>query len=115
MNREERRHPKKALNVRQVLQDFSTIQKVKSALESGWQFQPGDKVQLNLSTIKGHPDYDKKVPAYKEFCEQNVNRIFTVEYAKGLNPSVVCLAEDKTDPKWLFWIGDLTPFDETME
>ena len=107
MNREERRHPKKSRYVRQILQDFSAIIKIKQALEKDWELQPGDKVRLNLEGIKRHPDYDQKNPQYKSFCEKNANRVFTVEYSKGLKPSVVCLAEDESNPKWLFWMGDL--------
>jgi len=112
MNREERRHPQKVNNVRQMLKDFSTMMRIKQALEGDWQLQPGDKVQLHLEAIKTHPDYDRKSSKYKDFCENNADRIFTVEYNEGLKPSVVCLAEDESNPKWLFWIGDLKKVDE---
>ncbi len=105
MTRAKRR--KKPLNMRQVLKDFSTISKLKKAIEEGWQFKPGDKVQLNLESIRGHPEYKRRVSAYREFWEKNAGRIFTVEYDSGMNPSVVSLAEDESKPKWLFWIGDL--------
>ncbi len=106
MNRAERRHPQK-LNVHQVIQDFATIGKLKKAIEYGWKFNNGDKVCLDLEKIKRHPEYDKRVPAYREFCEKNAGRVFTVEYDEGMRPSVVCLAEDDSNPKWLFWDGDL--------
>lgn len=74
-NRAERRHPKK-LDVRQVIQDVATISKLKRAIEDGWKFNNGDKVRLDLDAIKKHPGYDKKVPAYREFCERNADRVF---------------------------------------
>lgn len=107
MNRTERRHPKRSIDVRQALRDFSTIKKVRKAIEDGWQFEQGDKVQLNLEKIRGRPDYEQRLPAYRRFCEENAGRVFTVEYSGDMNPSVVCLAEDESKPKWLFWTGDL--------
>lgn len=107
MNRAERRHPKKSIDVHQVLQDFSTISKMKRAIEDGWQFEQGDKVRLDLEKIRKHPDYEQKLPAYRKFCEENAGRVFTVEYNGDMNPSVVYLAEDESKPKWLFWTGDL--------
>lgn len=108
LNRTERRHPKKSINVHQVLEDLNTISKIKKAIEDGWQFEQGDKVMLNLDEIKRHPNYEDRVPAYREFCEKNADRVFTVKYS-GLKPSLVCLAEDESKPTWLFWTGDLKP------
>ncbi len=109
MNRAERRHPDKAKanRVREILKDINTIHKIKAAMEGGCPFQPGDKVMLDLERITHRPNYNKLVPAYREFCEKNAGRIFTVVYEKGKNSSIVCLAEDETTPKWLFWVGDL--------
>lgn len=107
MNRAEKRHPSKAGQIRQILDDMSKVKKIQQAMESDWPFQPGDKVKLNMEAITGAPGYDKRLPAYKAFCENNAGRSFTVEYAEGMNPSVVCLAEDESTPKWLFWVGDL--------
>lgn len=107
MNRAERRRPSKAGEVRKIMEDLSAIQKVKKAMADDWPFQPGDKVKLDLEKIKEEKGYDQKLPAYKQFCEQNTERVFTVEYVDGMNPSVVCLAEDESTPKWLFWAGSL--------
>lgn len=92
---------------RKIIEDFSAVNKIKKAIESDWTFQPGDKVKLDIEKIKAEKGYDQRLPAYRQFCEQNVDRIFTVEYAEGMKPSVVCLAEDESTPKWLFWTGDL--------
>ena len=107
MNRAERRHPTKSKQVRQVLDDLNKVAKIKQMLDGDWPFQPGDKVKLNIEVITGDQEYGRKLPAYKAFCERNANRVFTIEYVEGMHPSVVCLAEDESDPKWLFWVGDL--------
>lgn len=107
MNRAEKRHPNKPSKIRQMIEDISVITKLKKAIEDGWQFNPGDKVQLNMDAITSHPGYNERGTSYRKFCEENAGRIFTVEYNGDMNPSVVCLAEDTTNPKWLFWTGDL--------
>lgn len=107
MNRAERRHPSKAGQVRQILDDLSKIAEIKKAMDGDWTFKPGDKVMLNMDVITAAQGYGKKLPAYKAFCERNADRVFTVEYVDGMRPSVVCLIEDESNPKWLFWTGDL--------
>lgn len=107
MNREERRHPTKSAKVKQLLDDISAVRKFKDAIEGDWPIKDGDKVQLNLDVIKRHQGYEKRLPAYRRFCEENAGKIFTVVYDTNLRQSVVYLAEDTTEPKWLFWIGDL--------
>ena len=70
----------------------------------------GTKVKLNLKRIQAHPEYSKYTEAYRNFVESNEDTIFTVEYDKfRKNPStLVCLKEDPTPLKWLFWTGFLT-------
>lgn len=108
MNREERRHPQKIAQTKQLISTMSEIQKYKDAIEGDWPLKAGDKVQLNLDAIVNRQGYTKTLPAYQKFCEENAGKTFTVEYDKNLRQSLVCLAEDTTKPKWLFWIGDLT-------
>ena len=64
----------------------------------------GTKVKLNYQNITNHPDYARKVNAYKDFIETNKNKVFTVEYDKigKHSPILVCLKEDKSKVKWLF-------------
>lgn len=107
MNRAERRHPSKASAVRSLIEDIKTIAEMRKALLSDWPFQPGDKVKLDIEKIMNDQEYKRKLPAYREFCEMNADRVFTVEYMDGMNPSVVCFVEDESHPKWLFWTGDL--------
>ena len=72
-------------------------------------FLPGDKVKLNYSKIISDKYYSRLVPSRKKFVEENKDTIFTVEYdpRHTNNPQVVCLAEDPTDPKWLWYTGHL--------
>ena len=68
----------------------------------------GSKVKLNTKQIKSHPDHKKKTIIYRNWIDTHAKDIFTVEYDKNYNPLVrVCLNEDTTEPKWLFWVGDL--------
>lgn len=69
----------------------------------------GTRVKLNIKRIMEHPDYNKLTDDYRKFVESNQDTIFTVEYDKfRKNPStLVCLKEDPTPLKWLFWTGNL--------
>ena len=69
----------------------------------------GTQVLLNIERIQKHPDYEVYAERYKEFLSNNVNTVFTVEYNNNdeINPLWVCLKEDTTIPKWLFYVGDL--------
>lgn len=69
----------------------------------------GTQVKLNLSTIQKDPNYQRKSDKWKEWIEEHKEEIFTVEYDPkfGEQPKVVTLKEDTSDPKWLWFIGDL--------
>lgn len=117
MNRQKRRELTSRLRKKGLSnEDIQTVIKLKEAQDNGQVLQPGDKVQLDIDRIKQHPGWEDRHPEYKEFCESNVGRTFTVEYDKSLksNPSLVCLVEDQTVPKWLFWPGDLKKVDEIV-
>jgi len=107
MNRKERRNPSKSTQIKNLLNDMSDIQRYKDVIEGDWSIKEGDKVRLNLEVIRKHPNYERMLPAYRNFCEENAETVFTVSYDKGLKQSLVCFAEDTAEPKWLFWIGDL--------
>lgn len=107
MNRSERRNPSKFAQIKNLLNDMSAIQRYKDTIESDWPIKEGDKVRLDLEVIRKHPNYEQLLPAYRKFCEENAETVFTVSYDKSLKQSLVSLAEDTTEPKWLFWIGDL--------
>lgn len=110
MNRQQRRNLASTLRKKGLSnEDVQTVIKLKEAQDTKQTLQPGDKVYLDIERIKQHPGWDDRRPEYKAFCESNVERTFTVECdgARKSNSGLVCLAEDQTVPKWLFWPGDL--------
>lgn len=87
-----------------------TMDYFKDMLKNTIPFQEGQKVKLDIKQIKSHPDYSIKTEKYRNWIEKNQDKIFTVEYDKdkSINPKYqVCLKEDVTKPKWLFWTGEL--------
>ena len=76
----------------------------------------GEKVKLDFERLANYKDYEKLSDRYKEFIENNRSAVFTVEfdpYRKEHNTkdkeNLVQLVEDTSNPKWLFWAGDLIP------
>jgi hypothetical protein len=69
----------------------------------------GTKVKLNVKQITSHPDWERLQDSYKQFVQDNADAEFTVEYDERHkdNPVLVCLKEDTTPAKWLWWVGDL--------
>lgn len=75
----------------------------------------GTKVKLNYKRIVSREDYEKSLPKYKEFIEKYKDKVFTVEYDKIKTTGTnywVCLKEDESPIKWLFYINDLIPINE---
>ena len=101
-------YPNNIVSILDRLNAFSDLPKYKECLLEG------DFVKLNTKKIKSHPDYAKMRPVYKEFIESNDGVVFTVEYDKNKQdkPNLVCLKEDMSDPKFLFWDGDLLILDQ---
>ena len=99
MNREQRR----------ALKYKKSNRKKEKILMDDIYIPEGTKVKLDLKKIQGHPDYMRLTENYRKFVEGNKDTIFTVEYDKFReNPStLVCLKEDPTPIKWLFWTGFL--------
>ena len=73
--------------------------------------EEGQKVKLNYEKITQHPNYQRKVDAYKKFVEMHKDQVLTVEYdpRHNNNPSIVCFAEDASDPKWFVEVDALVP------
>jgi hypothetical protein len=69
-------------------------------------YEEGESVKLNYESITSQPDYQNMNPKYIEFVETHKNDAFTVEYdlRHKENPTLVCLKEDQSDPKWLWWV-----------
>lgn len=95
MNREQRRRIAKNIANKQ--------------LAAGGSLKPGDKVMLDVHTICMNPNWSRLTNKYKEWVFAHGADVFTVEYdeAHMVDPVLVCLAEDNTKPKWLFYVGDL--------
>jgi hypothetical protein len=105
LNRQQRRHPPKIDKEKvRKLSDF-----IDAMNDSKLIISEGTKVKLNTNQMKSHPDYKNLVPKYRDWVEDNQDKIFTVIYDenKKNKPVLVCLKEDTTNPKWLFWTGDL--------
>lgn len=107
MNREQKRNLIRNLKNKNFSKEAANrlvqMQETKKFLKEG------QKVKLNLKSIKSHPDYNKLTEKYRNWIDENLDKEFTVEYDEKYkdNPTLVCLKEDTTYPKWLFWEGDL--------
>jgi hypothetical protein len=64
----------------------------------------GTKVKLNYDSIVNEPTYERKVQGYKDFVENNKDKVFTVEYDEKYKnrPLLVMLKEDTNEVKWLW-------------
>lgn len=69
-------------------------------------FNEGDKVRLNIESIKARKNYERMNPMYKEFVESAGDTVFTAHVERT---HIISLAED---PKWAFWSGDLIKVEE---
>lgn len=90
----------------EYLKKVSTIQKaVKGELDDTYSIPEGTKVKLNYESIINEPDYPKKKDRYKEFVENNKDKVFTVVYDEKYknNPVLVSLEEDTNEVKWLWY------------
>ena len=72
----------------------------------------GTKCKLNVEGIQSRPQKDL-TDKFKDWVEANKEKEFTIT-REGARNSLVCLAEDETEPKWLFDLyTDLLIYDET--
>ena len=98
--------------------DFQTMSLIDEAIEhkANTQLNAGDKVYIDAEAIMSKPHFENMQPAYKEFIENSVNRVFTVEKEeKYIGKPIVSLVEDPSEVKWLFFEGDLIKYKETDE
>lgn len=122
MNREQKRK-----QIKMIQQKFGVSREEAEAILIRWltpkiHLLEGTKVKLNYKEISGHPDWKKMNPEYIQFVEDNKNSVLTVEYdtlRKFKNSedkdTFVCLREDTTEPKWMFYTSDLIIQDEQPE
>ena len=80
------------------------------------QLEEGTKVKLNWELIRRHPDWKIQRKDFKEWVEAHKDEVFTVEWDEQKKKNnttdkkiLVCLAEDTTEPKWLFYTSTLIP------
>ena len=115
MNREQRRKLQNDHSVSDSVRKLAKMKYIQSLFAG--RFKEGDKVNLAYERMTSNPTWDKKDARFKCWCGQHKNDELTVEYDvdKKENPSLVCLSEDTSNPKWLFSTIDLSPVngDET--
>lgn len=115
MNRKDRRAQTKILQKTAKI-SRADAKKLVEMKYSHYPLEEGTKVKLNWELIKRHPDWKIQRKDYKEWVEAHKDEVFTVEWdenRKRNNTSdkkfLVCLKEDETDPKWLFYSSTLIP------
>lgn len=119
MNREERRAvakrlgKKKGMTLEQAQTFLKRMDSITTNPTTAWE---GEKVKLDYNRIITNPDWIRMRKDYKAWINAHKDDVFTVEFdpAKKENNSRtkdiwVQLVEDETEPKWLFWAGDLIP------
>ena len=77
----------------------------------------GTKVKIDVEKLQKEKTYNKRNVKWREFIENNKDTVFTVEYDENKkdNPKMVCLKEDTSPVKWLFFVGDLIVLKEVKE
>jgi hypothetical protein len=116
-NRAEKRRAEKILkmkgaskeNINEVISlmngfgDMKNLPKYKECLLEG------DRVKLDVEKIKAHKSWNTYNPNYRQFVEDNADRIFTVKYDDKHKdkPNMVTFAEDDSKENWLWYDGHL--------
>lgn len=82
-------------------------------LSQGRLIDTGSKVKLKYDQITSREDWATLNQKYKDFVEANKDKEFTVQIDEKLHNMfrLVSLEEDTTDPRLLFWVGDLILLD----
>lgn len=118
MNREERRAAVKKLTKKGLTKEsaITFVKKMNAITTNPITAWEGEKVTLDYNRIISYPDWKQMREDYRNWVTEHKNDIFTVEFdplkkerqTADYN-SLVQFAEDETNPKWLFWAGDLIP------
>lgn len=113
MNREEKRKYEQQLKARGASSnDIRKALLIREYMALRTRLHEGDKVKLDVQKIRDSPDWRKYSERYKQFVEENEDKIFTVEYDEKHSSAVVCLKEDPSEVKWLWWEGNLVKVTE---
>lgn len=110
---------KRVQQLEKVQAYYKKVTSIKSAvqgtLDDVYTIPEGTKVMLNYESITNELDYKNKVESYREFVENNKDKVFTVQYNEKYRnkPVLVSLAEDTNEIKWLWHCeSDLIVIDE---
>lgn len=109
-NRKDRRALLKAARGSGVSKEevIKFIETTEPTVEGVRPLEEGQRVRLNVATIMSDVNYPNKVEEYRNFVEQNSDKIFTVEYdERHTDGHFVSLVEDTREVKWLWWVGEL--------
>lgn len=68
--------------------------------------QVGDRVRLNVKQIKSASDYERRLPAYKEFVETHTSSSFIISRVRRSSDDTMCIVELE-DTIWWFWSGEV--------
>lgn len=94
--------------IRMYKEYYDKIQAIKAMsdgeVDEDLVLEEGTKVKLNYDGIVNDINYARKVQGFKDFVENNKDKIFTVEYDERYknNPLLVMLKEDTSEVKWLW-------------
>ena len=103
VNRKLRRQMEKKLG-------FKKVRDIRKNMKNYVPLHDGDKVKIKVDEIINRIEETQAqyVQQYLDWIKENKDKVFTVEYDESHpNGLMVCLAEDTTPIKWLFWEGDL--------
>jgi hypothetical protein len=114
MNREQRRKLNLTSNESKVFEELVNMSKVKKALDDWKPIPEGTKAKLNMVKITSHPDWNPNTTdwnhrRYVDWINAHKDDVFTIKYDPKykINPQMLCLKEDTTNPQWLFHESDL--------
>lgn len=114
MNREQKRKAIKSLTAKgYTAEQAEGLLIIKAAAESKKFLKEGDIVKLNVPQMMSRPewktDVDQNKARFQAWVLAHRDEVLTVEYDKNhtKDPAIVCVREDETNPKWMFWEGDL--------
>ena len=110
MNRKERRQWEKVYRHNGYTDEQAKARAKAFSLElEKKRLHEADIVRINVMRIASAFASHKVSEKFRQFAMDNANKEFTVEYDPHhlIDPCEVCLKEDPSDPKWLFWEGYL--------
>lgn len=118
MNREEKRKTMKSFTAKgYTAKQTERLLMIKSVVASKKFLKEGDRVKINIPQMQSRPEWksnvDQNKSQFQAWVLDHRDEVLTVEYDKNhtKDPVIVCLKEDDTDPKWMFWEGDLDAAD----